>query len=71
MGIEHFNQTLDQIAPRLHAITNWTDPVGPDKCPESSYSATYSIQPPIIINALFARSRKSRSYGRDMIRRPT
>ena len=31
MGIEHFSQTLDQVAPRLRAITNWTDPLGPDK----------------------------------------
>ena len=31
MGIEHFHQTLDQVASRLHAITNWTEPLGPDK----------------------------------------
>ncbi len=32
MGINtHFAQTLNQVAPRLHAITNWTESFGPDK----------------------------------------
>ncbi len=32
MGINtDFAQILDQVAPRLRAITNWTEPFGPDK----------------------------------------
>ncbi len=31
MGIEHFANTLDQVGPLLHAITNWNEPMGPDK----------------------------------------
>ena len=31
MGMTHFSSTLDQVEPRLRAITNWTEPMGPDK----------------------------------------